>query len=68
MVRIADPTPTDELHRRVMEITGDPLPYGIEPNRAMIEQLIEYAVAQRILEHPVAAEDIFALSTRHLTA
>ncbi len=66
--RIANPTPADELHKRVMEITGDPLPYGIEPNRAMIEQLIEYAVAQRILEHPVAAEDLFARSTRHLTA
>ena len=30
--RIAAPTPTDELHLRVMEITGaDPLPYGIAP-------------------------------------
>ena len=28
------------MHQRVMEITGDPLPYGIEPNRKAIETLI----------------------------
>src|SRR5947207_7634663 len=32
--KIEKPTAADEVHRRVMEITGgDPLPYGIEPNR-----------------------------------
>ena len=37
---IQDPTPTDLMYKRVMAITGgDPLPYGIAPNRAMIEQL-----------------------------
>ena len=38
---IADPDP---VHVRVMKIIGDPLPYGIEPNRQMIESLVEYAV------------------------
>ena len=38
---IEKPTAVDELHRRVMEITGkDPLPYGIAPNRRVIEELI----------------------------
>ncbi len=31
--QIAQPTAVDKLHQRVMEITGDPLPYGVEPNR-----------------------------------
>ena len=31
--KIEKPTEVDEVHRRVMEITGDPLPYGIAPNR-----------------------------------
>ena len=51
------------------EITGaDPLPDGIAPNRAMIGQLIRYAVDQKILDAPVAAEDLFPESTHHLTA
>src|SRR6185312_9751488 len=36
---IEKPNAADETYRRVMEITGrDPLPYGIEPNRAMLEE------------------------------
>src|ERR671931_121973 len=30
--RIEKPTEVDEVHRRVMEITGEPLPYGLVPN------------------------------------
>lgn len=66
---IADPGPADRMYLRVREITGaDPLPYGIAPNRAMIDQLIRYAVGQRILNAPVAAEDLFPESTHDLTA
>jgi 4,5-dihydroxyphthalate decarboxylase len=55
---------TDRLYTQVMQTTGaDPLPYGVEPNRAMLEQLIEYALAQRILTRPVAIEDMFARVT-----
>jgi 4,5-dihydroxyphthalate decarboxylase len=57
---IAEPTATDRTYQRVMELTGsDPLPYGIEPNRAILETLIRHAVDQRILERPVAVESIF---------
>jgi 4,5-dihydroxyphthalate decarboxylase len=49
------------LHLRVMDIIGDPLPYGIEPNRQMLESLIGYAVEQKILPRPVAVEDLFAI-------
>jgi 4,5-dihydroxyphthalate decarboxylase len=65
---IEKPTEIDELHRRVMEITGDPLPYGIAPNRKVIEELIGHAVTQGIITQPVAVDDLFAPSTRHLVA
>jgi 4,5-dihydroxyphthalate decarboxylase len=66
---IANPSPADRIHRRVMEITGaDPLPYGIEPNRAMIEKLLDHAVRQRILERRPAVESLFAESTLDMTA
>jgi 4,5-dihydroxyphthalate decarboxylase len=66
---IAEPTPADRMYRRVLEITGrDPLPYGVEPNRATIEALIEHALAQKILERRPAVESLFAEQTLHLTA
>lgn len=59
--------PTDLMYRRVMEITGaDPLPYGIEPNRAAIEELIGHAVSQRILDRRPDVESLFAEGTRDL--
>jgi 4,5-dihydroxyphthalate decarboxylase len=66
---IDEPTPADRLHRRVMEVTGDdPLPYGIAPNRPMIEQLIGHAVGQRIITDTVPVESLFAPATHTLTA
>lgn len=63
------PTATDRMYRRVMEITGeDPLPYGIAPNRAMIDKLIDHAVRQRVLAHRPAVPDLFHPSTHDLTA
>ena len=65
--RIEKPTEMDELHKRVMQITGDPLPYGIAPNRAVIEELIGHALKQGIITKPVTVEELFAPSTRGLT-
>ncbi|HEY2219643.1 MAG TPA: hypothetical protein VGH35_09890 [Gaiellaceae bacterium] len=49
------------LHRRVHEITGaDPLPYGLERNRAVVEELIDHAVAQKILKRRPAVDELFA--------
>jgi 4,5-dihydroxyphthalate decarboxylase len=65
---IEAPTSTDLMYRRVMEINGaDPLPYGIAPNRAVIEELIEHAMSQGILDRRPAVESLFAESTRDLT-
>jgi 4,5-dihydroxyphthalate decarboxylase len=66
---ITDPGPADLMYQRVMKITGaDPLPYGIAPNRAMIDELIRHAVTQQILDKPMTAEDLFPESTHDLTA
>ena len=60
---IEKPTAIDKLHRDVMAVTGDPLPYGIEPNRQAIETLIGHAHDQHIISRPFAAEELFAPST-----
>jgi 4,5-dihydroxyphthalate decarboxylase len=66
---IDNPTPADRMYQRVMAITGaDPMPYGIGPNRAMIDQLIRHAVSQQILAQPGPAETLFAAGTHDLTA
>ena len=63
---IQAPTPADETFRRVMEITGDPLPYGIAPNRRELEAVIQYSLEQGILSRPMAVEDLFPASTHGL--
>lgn len=65
--QIRIPTRADDLHRQVMEITGrDPLPYGIEPNRQALEDVIQYALEQRIIARPVIVEELFAPNTHGL--
>ncbi|WP_234834694.1 substrate-binding domain-containing protein [Mycolicibacterium stellerae] len=54
-------TDIDRMYARVLQTTGtDPLPYGVEPNRPMLETLMEFAFAQRILTKPVAIDEVFA--------
>lgn len=65
---IQDPTQTDRTYQRVMELIGDPMPYGVEPNRAMINKLVEHAVQQQILTEPLTPEAIFHPSTLDLTS
>lgn len=66
---IASPDATDRMYRRVLEQTGtDPLPYGIDPNREVLEQLVRAGVDQKILARPVKLEDVFAAGTHHLVA
>jgi 4,5-dihydroxyphthalate decarboxylase len=66
--RIDAPTSSETIHLRVMEMIGDPLPYGIEPNRKTLEAVVQYAVEQRILSRPVAVEELFEQTTRTLFA
>jgi 4,5-dihydroxyphthalate decarboxylase len=64
--RIEKPTGADKVHQRVMEIAGDPLPYGIEPNRKVLEELIRHALTQKIITKPVSVDELFAPATRAL--
>jgi 4,5-dihydroxyphthalate decarboxylase len=66
--QIAKPTAVDDVHRRVMDITGDPLPYGIAPNRQVLEELIRHSLTQGIITKPVAVEELFPLNTHALVA
>jgi ABC-type nitrate/sulfonate/bicarbonate transport system substrate-binding protein len=63
---IAEPTAADKTFAGVMEITGDPLPYGVAPNRREIEAVIQYSVEQGILQKPFTVEEIFANGTLDL--
>ncbi len=66
--KIEKPTEADAVHKRVMEITGDPLPYGIAPNRKVLENLVQHALTQGIITKPVTVEELFAPSTHGLVA
>jgi 4,5-dihydroxyphthalate decarboxylase len=58
---IDQPTKADRMLRHVMELTGaDPLPYGLEPNRAVLERLVGHAADQHILARPRPLEELFA--------
>ena len=62
--RIEKMTATDEMYQRVMGATGkDPLPYGVDPNRAVLDNLIASALEQGILKHPTKVDDLFARET-----
>ena len=52
----------------MLELTGDPLPYGIESNRRALEAIVRHSVEQGILARPIAIEDLFPRSTRTLAA
>ena len=65
--QIEKPTKIDDMHRRVMAITGaDPLPYGIEPNRRVLEELIRHAATQHIIDRPLTVDELFARGTQQL--
>lgn len=67
--QIEKPTKVDELHRRVLEITGrDPLPYGITPNRQALEEIVQSALEQKIINRSVQVEQLFPPSTWDLSA
>jgi 4,5-dihydroxyphthalate decarboxylase len=65
--RIAEPTAGDQLYAQVMQTTGaDPLPYGVAPNRAMIDMVMQLATEQGIIRQPYPLEQLFARGTLDL--
>src|SRR5262249_21034557 len=65
---VQDPSNDDATFRRVMEIAGDPLPYGIAPNRRMLEAIVQHAAEQGIIPRAMAVEKLVPESTHALTA
>lgn len=64
---IENPDEMDELYARILQLGGDPLPYGIEANRKVLDELITHAMTQKILTKPVRIESLFAPSTLSLS-
>jgi len=64
--QIEKPTSVDLLHQKVMAITGDPLPYGIGPNRKVLDELIQHALTQGIITQRVTVEELFPANTHAL--
>jgi len=65
---INQPTSADKLYARMLEMGSDPLPYGVEPNRGVLESLVAHATTQQILRKPVEIESLFVPSTLELIA
>jgi len=63
---VDQPSKDDEVFRRVMEVIGDPLPYGLAPNRRMLETAMQYVVEQGIIARPIAIEELFPTNTHAL--
>ena len=63
---IRNPTSIDKVHLRALEVMDDPLPYGIEPNRDVLEQLVAHARTQEIIKQPVEIDALFAAATRKI--
>jgi len=57
---------SDRLYKRIQDLGDEPLPYGIAPNRRVLEELIGQALAQGILRRKPAVESLFAASTQAL--
>lgn len=66
--RISVPGRTDKIHQAALDYMVDPLPYGIEPNRDTLEELIGHAVTQQIIPERMALEDLFATPVHNAVA
>ncbi|MCY4582821.1 MAG: ABC transporter substrate-binding protein [Chloroflexi bacterium] len=63
----ADLVDEDARAREMREVLrGDPLPYGVEANRASLETFIGFTVDQQIIPEAVRPEEVFESSTREL--
>lgn len=63
---IDQPDENDRLHAGLMAVGADPLPYGLQPNRHVLEELIDHALIQKILTRRIDIESVFHPSTHDL--
>jgi 4,5-dihydroxyphthalate decarboxylase len=50
--------PDDQRYRALSALVGDPLPYGIEANRASLEALATYALQQGLVPDPMSMNEM----------
>jgi 4,5-dihydroxyphthalate decarboxylase len=57
----------EEADLRLMPVVGaDPLPVGVATNRPALDTIVQYSLDQQIISGRVAADELFAPSTRSL--
>jgi 4,5-dihydroxyphthalate decarboxylase len=52
-------SPEDRRYRALAQIVGDPLPYGLAPNRPAIDALVDYTYRQGLIPRRPAAYELF---------
>jgi 4,5-dihydroxyphthalate decarboxylase len=52
-------SPDDRRYRALIEVVGNPLPYGIAANRPAIEALLAYSERQGLIPHRPAVDALF---------
>jgi 4,5-dihydroxyphthalate decarboxylase len=63
---VDNPTKADDANKKLMGIIGDPFPYGVAPNKSVLEKLMDTAMKQGIIKAPLSMEQIFAKGTLDL--
>ena len=62
--KMESPSGNDAIAKRLQgAIGGDPLPFGVEANRATLEAFVQYNVDQQVIPKKVAIEEVFETST-----
>jgi 4,5-dihydroxyphthalate decarboxylase len=59
---------SDQIYRRLLDLGSDPLPYGIEPNERVLDELIAHALTQGILTRRPELAELFARDTLTMCA
>jgi 4,5-dihydroxyphthalate decarboxylase len=57
--------PDDVKYRNLMELVGDPLPYGLKENMPSIEAMLTYGLQQGLIPKRMPMEDVFVDPLRH---
>lgn len=61
------PSSYDAVHQTIYgALGGDPLPFGIEANRATLEAFVQYNVDQKVIPRKVSLGEVFEPSTLEL--
>jgi len=63
---IDNPTHIDQMHQRMLDRGADPLPYGLEPNRVLLEGYLEQCHIQGVTDRRVPLESLFEPTTLEL--